>query len=116
MCIRDSFSIGQKAFKKQLDRMEAILSGHRGPMIVSGDFNTWSAGRLSQLRKSTSRLGLSAVRFEKNHRSRFFGYDIDHIFYRGLKAKEAKTPIVSTSDHNPLTVTFTLDTTTDENN
>jgi endonuclease/exonuclease/phosphatase (EEP) superfamily protein YafD len=109
-----NFSMGQKSFKGQLDRMEAILAEHEGPIIVSGDFNTWSADRISHVTAMAQRIDLAAVRFEKNHRSRLFGYDIDHIYYRGLRVTNARTPIVSTSDHNPLTVTFKLKTTTDE--
>jgi endonuclease/exonuclease/phosphatase (EEP) superfamily protein YafD len=103
-----NFTMDNSAFRKQIDRLENILAAHRGPMIVSGDFNTWNSGRMSHVNATADRLDLTAVRFDKTHRSRFFGHDIDHVYYRGLEAKNAATPIVSTSDHNPLTVVFKL--------
>ncbi len=111
-----NFTINQTAFQKQIDRMESILADHRGPMIVSGDFNTWSSGRNAYVNAMVKRLGLTAVKFGENHRSRFFGYDIDHVYYRGLKPGSATIPVVSTSDHNPLFVTFKLDPSQDEKN
>jgi len=103
-----NFTIDHSAFQKQFDRLEKILAAYRGPLIVSGDFNTWNTGRLSRVNAMADRLDLTAVRFDENRRSRFFGHDIDHVYYRGLEAKNAATPTVSTSDHNPITVVFKL--------
>jgi len=103
-----NFTINNSAFRKQFDRLESILAVHRGPMIVSGDFNTWSAGRMTHVTAMADRLGLTSVRFDDNRRLRFIGHDVDHVFYRGLEAKNAAIPIVSTSDHSPLRVVFKL--------
>jgi len=103
-----NFTMEPSAFKKQIDRLEGLLAAYRGPLIVSGDFNTWTTGRMSHVNAMAQRLDLSAVRFDENRRSRFFGREIDHVYYRGLEAENAATPIVSTSDHNPLTVVFKL--------
>ncbi len=103
-----NFTIDHSAFQKQFDRLEKVLTAYRGPLIVSGDFNTWNTGRLSHVNAMAERLDLTAVRFDENRRSRFFGHDIDHVYYRGLEAKNAATPTVSTSDHNPITVVFKL--------
>ena len=103
-----NFTIGTSVFQKQIDRLEGLLAKCRGPLIISGDFNTWTSGRMSRVNAMVQRLGLTAVRFDENHRSKFFGHDVDHVYYRGLEAKNAATPIVSTSDHNPLTVVFKL--------
>jgi endonuclease/exonuclease/phosphatase (EEP) superfamily protein YafD len=103
-----NFTMGTSVFQKQIDRLEGLLATCRGPLIVSGDFNTWTAGRMSRVTAMAHRLGLAAVRFGENRRSRFFGHDVDHIYYRGLEAKNAASPDVSTSDHNPLTVVFNL--------
>lgn len=103
-----NFTMNNSAFKKQIDRLENILSAHRGPMIVSGDFNTWNKGRMSRVIILAKSLGLTTVRFEDNRRSRIFGYDVDHVYYRELEAEHAAIPIVSTSDHNPLSVVFKL--------
>ena len=103
-----NFSLGHSAFQKQCDRLESLLSGHKGPMIVSGDFNTWSNGRMSRVNAMAERLELEAVSFNKNLKSKFFGHYVDHIFYRGLEKKDAEISLVTTSDHNPLSVVFKL--------
>jgi len=103
-----NFTMGGSAFQRQSDRLENILAAHRGPLIVSGDSNTWNSGRMSRINAMAERLELTAVIFDENHRSQFFGHYIDHIYYRGLEAKNARIPLVSTSDHNPLTVVFKL--------
>jgi endonuclease/exonuclease/phosphatase (EEP) superfamily protein YafD len=86
----------------------SVLAGHQGPMIVAGDFNTWSKGRMSRVNAMAIRLELSSVFFNENLKSKFFGHYVDHVFYRGLEKKNATTLTVATSDHNPLTVVFKL--------
>ena len=103
-----NFTLGYGAFQKQCDQLESMLAGHQGPMIVAGDFNTWSKGRMSRVNAMANRLELSSVSFNENLKSKFFGHYVDHVFYRGLEKKNAKTLTVATSDHNPLTVVFKL--------
>jgi len=103
-----NFTIGYAAFQRQCDRLESMLTAHKGPIIMSGDFNTWNSGRMSRVNAMAKRLNLSPVLFNENLKSSFFGQYVDHIFYRGLEAKNAKTFSVATSDHNPLTVVFNL--------
>ena len=103
-----NFTMDTFSFQKQIDRLEKILAAYRGPLIVSGDFNTWNAARMSHVKAMAERLDLTVVRFDENRRSRFFGHHIDHVYYRGLEATNAATHMVSTSDHNPLTVVFKL--------
>jgi endonuclease/exonuclease/phosphatase (EEP) superfamily protein YafD len=107
-----NFTMGTSAFQEQIERLENVLSGHRGPVIVSGDFNTWNADRMALVNEMAKRLGLAAVEFEPNSRSLFLGQPVDHIFFRGLETKHASTSDVSTSDHNPLSVVFKLAATT----
>ena len=101
-----NFSTGYKAFKQQLDRLENVLAGHRGPMIVSGDFNTWNSSRMSLVGAMAERMNLDAVSYEENNKSKFLGQPVDHVYYRGLEVKNATIFKVATSDHNPLAVEF----------
>ncbi|MEN8246270.1 MAG: endonuclease/exonuclease/phosphatase family protein [Thermodesulfobacteriota bacterium] len=101
-----NFTMGYTAFQRQCDRLESVLATHKGPLIVSGDFNTWNDGRMSRVNAMAKRLNLSPVPFNKNLKSKFFGQSVDHIYYRALEIQNAKTLIVATSDHNPLTVVF----------
>jgi endonuclease/exonuclease/phosphatase (EEP) superfamily protein YafD len=103
-----NFTMGYTAFQEQCDRLESIMATHKGPMIVSGDFNTWSRNRMSRVDAMAKRLNLSPVPFNENLKSTFFGQYVDHVYYRELEMKSATALIVATSDHNPLTVVFKL--------
>ena len=40
-----NFSLGVGAFSSQLEALEEVLVQHKGPIIIAGDFNTWSDKR-----------------------------------------------------------------------
>jgi endonuclease/exonuclease/phosphatase (EEP) superfamily protein YafD len=103
-----AFTLGTRRFSMQLHELERILLQYQGPLIVSGDINTWSKKRMTIVEDLSSRLGLKAVSFKKNYRTKIFGHDIDHIFYRGLVASDSTVTEVTSSDHNPMLVTFRL--------
>jgi len=103
-----NFSLEISAYRTQLKKMAEVVSQHRGPLIISGDFNSWSVERLRILTDITQELGASAVVFETDHRVTFMGHQVDHIFYRKLVPLEAFTDKVITSDHNPMLITFRL--------
>ena len=62
----------------------AILARHEGPVILAGDFNTWSTTRRRAVDAIALRLGLSAIPLEPDERSRFLGEPVDQMYYRGL--------------------------------
>ena len=103
-----NFTLGHDAFIKQAERLEKVLAAHNGPIVVSGDFNTWNPMRMTRVSDMAERLGLVPVKFDQNRRAQFLGQPIDHVYYRGLEARNAAIPIVATSDHNPLMVEFRL--------
>ena len=103
-----NFSLGLAEFRRQLDELRLALSGHAGPIILSGDFNTWRGARLELLGQLTDELGLDAIDFDEDHRTLVFGLPLDHLFVRGLAVRSATTQPVRTSDHNPLAAEFTL--------
>jgi hypothetical protein len=45
-------------FQKQIDRLEGFWPRVRGPLIVSGDFNTWTSGRMSRVNAMANALAL----------------------------------------------------------
>ncbi|MEH2393129.1 MAG: endonuclease/exonuclease/phosphatase family protein [Nostoc sp.] len=101
-------------FKIQLNELELALSTHRGPLIFSGDFNTWSQKRAVILNQVTTQLGLTPVIFaphEKEKIKRFLlSPPLDHIFYRNLSVKKASAKVldqICSSDHKPLLAEFT---------
>jgi endonuclease/exonuclease/phosphatase (EEP) superfamily protein YafD len=91
-----------------LEQLEKILSKHQGPLIVSGDFNTWNDERMAIVDTIASSLDLKAVAFSENYRVTVFGHNVDHIYYRGLELIKALSVKITTSDHNPLIVKFRL--------
>ena len=103
-----NFSLDISAYRAYLEKIVAVVSQHRGPLIIGGDFNSWSAERLRVLTEITQGLGTRAVTFAADHRVTFMGQRVDHIFYRQLVPLEAFTEKVTTSDHNPMLVTFRL--------
>lgn len=106
--------VRSRKFQAQLHQIAAHISHHRGPLILLGDFNTWSGVRMEKLWSLANRLELQQVEFAPDcHRriKRFLGSDpLDHVFYRGLAVIAENTRVLptSTSDHRPLCVEFCL--------
>ena len=98
-----NFSWGTGAFEEQFEEIRQVLENHDGPIILSGDMNTWRAKRTRIVSELATSLELIAIDFESDHRVRFFGSALDHIYVRGLRTLDANTQIVDTSDHNPMT-------------
>ena len=103
-----NYTLTVSHFRAQLKQLEKILSKHRGPLIVSGDFNTWNDERMVVVDTIARSLYLKAVTFSENYRATVFGHNVDHIYYRGLEFIEALSVKITTSDHNPLIVKFRL--------
>ena len=103
-----NFTLGLGAYRAQLEALEHELAGHHGPVIVGGDFNSWSEERLATVHETMQRLGLASVLPVEDTRSRFLGRQVDFIFVRGLEVVHAKAPPVTSSDHNPMLATLRL--------
>ncbi|MEH1824028.1 MAG: endonuclease/exonuclease/phosphatase family protein [Nostoc sp.] len=101
-------------FKIQLQELELALSIHRGPLIFSGDFNTWSRKRAVILNQVTTKLGLTPVVFAPHHQDKIKRFllspPLDHIFYRDISVKKGTAEVldeICSSDHKPLLAEFT---------
>jgi len=103
-----NISLGTGAYQKQIDGLQNILKKHDGPLILAGDFNNWSKERTAIMTRLIENLSLHALAFDDEGRTAFFGGPVDHILYRGLKPLTYEAHPVSSSDHNPITVTFRL--------
>jgi endonuclease/exonuclease/phosphatase (EEP) superfamily protein YafD len=101
-----NFSLGLGTYKRQFAQISDVLEGHAGPIILSGDLNTWRAGRTQTVEEMAAELELTAVEFSEDNRTRFLGSPLDHIYVRGLTASNSDSSVVTSSDHNPLTVTL----------
>ncbi|NAW89958.1 hypothetical protein B9J88_00905 [Vibrio sp. V05_P4A8T149] len=104
-----NFTYGTQEYTNQLEALLVQLKTHQGPVIVGGDFNSWSQARMDTLTAALNRVGLKEVSFEPDHRVQFVtGLVLDHLFYRGLTLLNAKAPVTDASDHNPLLASFSL--------
>jgi endonuclease/exonuclease/phosphatase (EEP) superfamily protein YafD len=103
-----NFSMGLGAFEHQFNQVREVLEAHDGPIILSGDFNTWRSGRARFVDDLAQGLGLKALEFVDDNRVTRFGHHIDYIYVRGLSTLEASTEVVDSSDHNPMSVTLRM--------
>lgn len=104
-----NFTVGTTDFKLQVEQLKQAVAKHQGPLIIAGDFNTWSEARLKELRHIMQVLSMKEAKFSPDHR-RLFINDLafDHIFYRDLNLKSAISPLTTASDHNPMVAHFEL--------
>ncbi len=103
-----NFSMGLGALEAQFNEASHIISQHQGPVIVSGDFNTWRRGRHDLMEELMALHDLSSVAFDVDYRKRFLGWPLDHILVRGLDATHATTHDLESSDHNPMLVNLVV--------
>ena len=97
-----NFEINPTSYEEQLRTLMQLISQHQGPLVLSGDFNSWNGYRAQIIRKVINEFGLEEVSFEQDHRLRFLGNPLDHIFVRGLNVLNATTEPTESSDHAPL--------------
>jgi endonuclease/exonuclease/phosphatase (EEP) superfamily protein YafD len=103
-----NFSLNSTALAQQLNDSSNLVSQHQGPVIFSGDFNTWSDIRMNMLQGFMESLGLQALDFPIDQRTQMFGNVLDHIYVRGLQVISAGTTEVDSSDHNPVHATLSV--------
>ncbi len=103
-----NYSLGIGSYISQLETLEEILMYHDGPLILAGDFNTWSVERQTIVDTFCRRFSLIKMEFPDGNVTTTFGNPIDHIYYRGLRIQERRAVEVSSSDHNPLLITFSI--------
>ncbi len=90
----------------QLHQLYNKLKSHNGPLIVAGDFNTWTYEKKENLRNFVNSLSLKKVPLI--HKDIEHEEVVDFVFYRGLKIKSAKVyNEISSSDHKAIKVKFT---------
>ncbi len=103
-----NFALGLEEYSRQLQILTKLLDRHKGPMIVAGDFNSWSSDRQDVVEWFRASLGLREIGFSEDYRTAFMGYKLDHILARGIEVNSAKTVQVASSDHNPLLLDFSV--------
>ena len=104
-----NFAVGLEAYAEQFEEIGEVIGAHDGPLIVAGDFNTWSVERQAWLDTFADLHQLHAVEFEPDRRTTIFSRPIDHIYSRGLVIVDARAVPVGSSDHNPLLIKVQID-------
>tara|TARA_Y100001956_G_C4125402_1_gene189772 strand:- start:333 stop:1202 length:870 start_codon:yes stop_codon:yes gene_type:complete len=105
-----NFTYGTEEYQRQLDTLVHELLEHDGPIVVAGDFNSWSEARLKVMKQALRKVGLKEVIYQVDYRTQFVtGLPLDHVFYRDLVLEKAEAPITDASDHNPIEVSFSLE-------
>jgi endonuclease/exonuclease/phosphatase (EEP) superfamily protein YafD len=101
-----NFDLFIDAYRMQLAALADALSGHEGPIVFAGDFNSWSDARDGVVAETAARLGMTELGLHDDRRAVFFGRHLDHIFIRGLELVDVAAIAVTSSDHNPLVATL----------
>lgn len=97
-------------FSQEIEIIKEEILGHKGPLIVAGDFNVWSRQRRLHLLQFCRSVGLKqAIMVDPHHIKTYRQHPLDFIFYRGLALQETLAIDTHTvSDHNPLYARFKL--------
>ena len=104
-----NFTFGVEEYREQLKALKEAVLAHEGPIVIAGDFNSWSGYRMTALLDELKQLGVQKVDFNPDNRTVVMtGYRLDHLFFRGLELIDAKAPVTDASDHNPLQVSFNI--------
>jgi len=101
-----NFTLGTEDYEQQISALSQAIINHKGPVVVAGDFNTWSDTRMDIVDRMVERLSLKAISYKNHNRLMIFGNPLDHVFYRGLELVEEESLSVTSSDHNPIRATF----------
>jgi endonuclease/exonuclease/phosphatase (EEP) superfamily protein YafD len=93
-----NFNLGTD-FEDQIDQLIEMISQTEAPVIWSGDFNTWSAGRRSYLFNQAISQGLDPLIPHSDSRT----LKLDHILVRGFHSVKTKVlDQFKSSDHYPV--------------
>jgi endonuclease/exonuclease/phosphatase (EEP) superfamily protein YafD len=103
-----NFTFGNSDFREQVKRALSVIAHHEGPVLLSGDFNTWHWRQSKILHEMAGDYGLASLDYDDDHRKRVFGQPLDHIYVRGLQVMNATSFPVDSSDHNPMSVRLSL--------
>ncbi|WP_407331165.1 endonuclease/exonuclease/phosphatase family protein [Enterovibrio sp. 27052020O] len=105
-----NFTFGVEEYREQLHSLVEAVSDIEGPLIIAGDFNTWSDERLDVVRKELERLGLKEAQYDSDDRLTVFGHPLDHLFYRELELDVSLSKETSASDHAFIEASLTFPT------
>ena len=84
-----------RTLRNQLAEWDATLIQHRGPVVIGGDFNTWSRAREKVFTRWAKKHSLSYLYSAAE--------SIDQVLWRGCKLiASRKLHHITSSDHSPI--------------
>jgi endonuclease/exonuclease/phosphatase (EEP) superfamily protein YafD len=100
--------VSAAVFVEEIDRLIEALQLRSGPLVVTGDFNTWNRKRMDYLESFALAINLEPARFKnEQHIKQRFSKPLDHLYYRGIELLHAEAVDTGkVSDHNPIVATF----------
>jgi endonuclease/exonuclease/phosphatase (EEP) superfamily protein YafD len=109
-----NFRLESWPFEDHVDQVFEVIVAHHGPVILAGDFNTWSEARTEYLFSRSSAHHLAAVyprapAEEGDGRATFCDNYLDHAFVRELEVVGAPRVLkeLTSSDHSALSFAVT---------
>lgn len=103
-----NFTLGISAYRQQIVHLFEMVHEHDGPVMIAGDFNTWSQARMALIMEYADMAEMTSLDYTNHNRSSMFGNALDHVFFRGLEPLKHHSWDVKTSDHNPTHVHFKI--------
>lgn len=86
---------------EEMEHLIAHLPEHDGPIVLAGDFNTFTPGYLRAVSAVLAKLGLEYVPIPEDPRPRTQA--LDQVFCRGLEVTNARIDTtIRNSDHFPI--------------
>ena len=90
-------------FAKELNKLALLFSTHQGPLILTGDFNTWSKARKNCLLDMITSNGLLEAKLSSPYLHRYTGKQLSFLFTRNIHIQRTKIlRTITYSDHFPL--------------
>ncbi|WP_300672337.1 endonuclease/exonuclease/phosphatase family protein [Desulfoluna sp.] len=111
-----NFELSPGGLSAQMEKIHERVSPFKGPVVICGDFNTWSNQRLAVVKKALPHFMEIPVTGKRPGTSPLVALiggntqlALDHIFYRGLTPRGPATAFPTPlSDHAPVMARFTL--------
>lgn len=103
--------VSKRKLKHQLHRVAQALKNHDGPVVLGGDFNTWSKKKIRIMRRAMQDAGLVEVQFKSwgQERMKKFGNILDYVWVRGVDVLDSNVyHKIRSSDHKAMSVRISI--------
>lgn len=97
-------------FLDQFEQLCQCIDHHTGPVILGGDFDTWSPDRLAVFQQYATQASLFEASMTRQGSDAQVTKHLDHVFFRGMSLRSVESlSDIQTSDYSPITATLVVD-------